>query len=136
MPVMPAVASFCHSGRSNTDQLSFSSCWRCSCVAASTRISRARARNDFWSSVSEKSMSSLSQRSGHLEAEDGDEVSLDLVGAATEGEDQRAAIGPFDPAGQDRPGRGALEDAGGTEDFEQQAVALAVGRRAVDLDAG
>src|SRR4051794_29805518 len=136
MPVMPAVASFCHSGRSNTDQLSFSSCWRCSCVAASTRISRARARNDFWSSVSEKSMSSLSQRSGHLEAEDGDEVSLDLVGAAAEGEDQRAAVGAFDPSGENRPRRRALEDAGRAEHLEEQAVALAIGRRAVDLDAG
>src|SRR3954449_12164844 len=165
MPVMPAVASFCHNGRSNTDQLSFSSCWRCSCVAPSARISRARARNDFWSSVSEKSTTTppppvecdvrrpsgprngrlsshstslgggSSEAPGHLEAEDGDEVALDLVGAAAEGEDQRAAVGALDSAREHGTRRRALEDAGRAEHLEEQAVALAVGGGAVDLDA-
>src|SRR3954451_15595290 len=166
MPVMPAAASFCHSGRSNTEQLSFSSCWRCSCVAPSARISRARARNDFWSSVSEKSTTTppphvecdvrrpsgprngrlsshstsldrgSSEAPGHLEAEDGDEIALDLVGAAAEGEDQRAAVGPLDPAGEHRPRRRPLQDSRRAEDLEKQPVALAVARGAVDLHAG
>src|SRR3954452_14480605 len=103
MPVMPAAASLRHRSRSNTDQPCLSSCCRWSWDAPSVRICRARSRSDLWSSVSEKSMSSLPERSGHFEAEDGDEVTLDLVGAAAEGEDQRAAVGALDATGENRP---------------------------------
>src|SRR4051794_3614615 len=110
MPVMPASASRCHNPRSKTDQPSLSSSLSRSWVAPSLRIWRARSRSDSWSSVSAKSMhptcsvsserSVSSEGSGHAEAEDGDEVALHLVGAATEGEDQRAAVGPLDPPGK------------------------------------
>src|SRR3954466_5647485 len=116
MPVMPASARRCHSPRSKTDQLSLSSSLSRSWVAPSLRIWRASSRSDCWSSVSAKSMhptcSSSSERAVssegalsseglcHAEAEDGDEVALHLVGAAAEREDQRAAIGPLDPSGE------------------------------------
>src|SRR5205807_3983149 len=61
----------------------------------------------------------------HLEAEDGDEVTLHLVGAAAEGEDQRALIRAFQAAPDQGTRRAPLQGAGRSHDFEQQPVGLA-----------
>ncbi len=53
----------------------------------------------------------------HAEAEDGDEVALDLVGAAAEGQDDDGAGVHLEPAGEDRSGRAPGEIAGLADEF-------------------
>src|SRR5205807_8491770 len=97
MPTSPALASSAHRSRSNHSgdaSISLRRSW----VTLSPRIWAA----SFWISCcsSEKEKSMSLQAPGHLEAKDGDEVALHLVGAAAEGEDQRALVGALEAAAQ------------------------------------
>src|ERR1700722_17050173 len=95
MPRSPPAANSAQILRSNrspsgSDSSSRSRSW----VDRSVKIRPARSRTASCSSLNEKSMGvpiSLSERPGQTEAEDGDQVALDLVGPAPEGQDDQAA---------------------------------------------
>ena len=61
------------------------------------------------------------QRPRHAEAEDGDEVALDLVGTAAEGEDDHGAGVHLEPAGDHRRRGAAGQVAGLPDDLHQRA---------------
>src|SRR5438105_29322 len=71
---------------------------------------------------------------GHAEADPGDDLALDLVVAAAEGEDDGGAVAAFQFAVQHRTGRALLERARGAGDLHQPGVGVAPGLGAVDLD--
>ena len=69
----------------------------------------ASSRTASCSSLNEKSICPLQSDRGHAEAEDGDEVALDLVGAAAEGEDDQRAVELLEPRGEHRTRRAVLD---------------------------
>src|SRR3954454_11472694 len=115
IPTRPALASSPQRSRSNHSGDASTSLRR-SWVTLSPRIWAARPWISCCSSLKEKS---ISQAPWHLEAEDGDEVALHLVGAAAEGEDQRALVGALEAAAQASFRRAALDGAGRTQHLEQ-----------------
>src|SRR5438552_2191125 len=126
IPSRLAVASCAHVSRSNPSppaSTSFSRSW----VTCPSSTCRAASRTASCSSVNPKSMTGpLSLRHRHAKAEDTDEVTLDLVGAATEGEDQQAAVEPLEPGLEHRLGRALLQVADLPDDLEHQPERLEV----------
>src|SRR5436190_22416043 len=105
MPSRLALASSAHVRRSKRASPASTSLSR-SCVTCPSRIWRARSRTASCSSLNEKSTvlspTSLSLRHRHAEPEHADEVALDLVRAAPEGEDDQAPVEPLEPRLEDR----------------------------------
>src|ERR1700677_3499867 len=141
MPRRPASASSRQSGRSNgpSGAAACSISLRRSWVTRSVKIRPASSRTASCSSLYEKSIcrSLFSVRSagpGHAEAEDANEVALDLVGAAPEGQDDDGAGLHLEPAGKDRSGRAAREIAGLAHNFEQGTDGPQIELRAEYLD--
>src|SRR5437763_503642 len=100
MPSRSALASSCQtSSTSQRSGWSASTSRRRSGGSLSVRICPASSAIACCSSLSSKS-TSVPRDSGELQAEQGDEVALHLVGAAAEGQDQRALEGALDPEPQ------------------------------------
>src|ERR1700683_5431801 len=106
MPRSPASASSPHRARSNgpssaaAASISLSRSW----VDRSVKIRSASSRTASCSSLYVKSIVSalsvgLAQGPRHAEAEDGDEVALDLVGTSAEGQDDHGAGVHLEPPG-------------------------------------
>src|SRR5579864_8926779 len=101
MPSRPAEESSLQSLASKRCSVSSTSRRR-SWVARSEKIRDASSLTASCSSVKEKSTSSLflAKRPRHAEAEDGDEVALDLVGSTAEGQDEKPPGVGLEPAVQ------------------------------------
>src|SRR5580704_5432333 len=140
IPSSPAEASSAQSLRSNRSPSGSASRSRSrSWVDRSVKIRSDSSRTASCSSVKEKSMvlvPLLSQRTGQAEAEDGDQVPLDLVGAAAEGQDDQAAGVRFEAAGEDGLGASPGEVAGLPHDLHHQFEGLHVEIGAEHLGGG
>src|ERR1700722_6772467 len=110
MPSNPAEASSPHNLASKRSSVSSISRRR-SGVARSVKMRDASSLTASCSSVKEKSTSSLflAKRPRHAEAEDGDQIALDLVGPAAEGEDDEPSGVGLEPSVQDLLGRAPTE---------------------------
>src|ERR1700722_5509870 len=134
MPSSPAAANSAQILPSNrspsgSDSSSRSRSW----VDRSVKIRPARSRTASCSSLNEKSMGVptssvgvLSERPGQTEAEDGNQVALDLVGPAPEGQDDQAAGVHLEATGQDRLGASPGEIAGLADHLHHQLERLHV----------
>src|SRR5262245_39239171 len=110
-----------------------SSRFRRSCVTWSPRTFRARSRSASCSGVRAKSIVPPSARARHPEAGHRDDVALDLVRAAPEGEDQGRPVHAFDTTLHDRVRRTGAQRARLAHHLEQQLVDLDVRLAAEDL---
>ena len=71
----------------------------CSAPSDSRIICREATESGFMALIT---CDASSESARHAEPDHGDDVALDLVGAAAEGEDERAPVEPFEPRFQER----------------------------------
>src|SRR5450631_3670419 len=139
IPSSPASASLPHSSRSRLSSPASISLRR-SWVTSPWRICSARPWRSCCSSLNPKSMwcscsppRRLPRRERHAEAKDRDQIALDLVRAAPEGEDDQPAVRMLETGLEDRAGRVVLEVRALADDLHQQPERLEIELGAVHL---
>src|SRR5690606_18930153 len=86
---------------------------------------KCRARVDAWLAVSRR-VRSTAESAGQAETEHADQVTLDLVGAAAEGQDQEAAVVHLEATLEERARGLAVQVRTRSDDHHQQAERLEV----------